>query len=775
MLSSLVNAQSMVCYVDCNPRYTSVRGESWDTPVKSLQAAIDLVAAAGGGEVWVKAGVYKPDGDDREATFLLKPNVKLLGGFRGTESDRSQRNPKANRTILSGAIGKSTDSDNGYHVVTGASGCLLDGFIISKGNANGLAGKAVGAGLLLPKGTRDFALANCTFEKNNASWQGGGVFAESTSLTLTNCMFFSNAANSGGGMATKGDTTLRMLDSFFSSNFSSQSGGAIELQPDTEAFIGGCSFMYNRSEGSGGAVSMQITGNHPARLELIDSTFNGNIAGKNAGAILFSGKFQPIISRCSFTQNVGKQGAGAIATEADVFAVIEDCVFKKNKGMKGQEDIGTNDASKIAGHRTAAPEPEPVMEEQEEAPPTPQSVLPEIHVHREPDSTVLLSDVLAEKAYCVLVLGELTDPDFIENYGAIETAAWAYDSGDVRFFYIYRHLSHPENNGYLQPFHIVERARQAQLAGKLMGTRIPWLLDTMDNQAAKALGHEGDNNSIFIYSSDGRQQFSGTITDTSAFRKALENLAGAPEITTQPHRPLPAELQPIHLKPAEVVNRIKFNPAKDSFLPLKISPQKSKSPYYVKLRAEANNALLKNGSGKVYLGFHIDPIYNMEWNNKKDPLKYTVSTPKGVLAPSVKRAPRITGQPTDSEPREFILDARQLDLSKPLSIKIVYYVSSPHRRKREKVSQSYLVHLKPDPYAGQAYRRQIPYGNSSAPTQSVPITDIHPDLLKYEANGDGRLSRKELSGTLYMKFPDIDTNGDGYLSDEEYVTYLRDR
>ena len=127
-MTSQVNAHAKVCYVDSNPRYTSVRGESWDAPAQSLQAAIDLVAAAGGGEVWVKAGVYKPDSKDREATFLLKPNVKLLGGFRGTESERSQRNPKANRTILSGNIGKTSDSDNCYHVVTGASGCLLDGF-----------------------------------------------------------------------------------------------------------------------------------------------------------------------------------------------------------------------------------------------------------------------------------------------------------------------------------------------------------------------------------------------------------------------------------------------------------------------------------------------------------------------------------------------------------------------------------------------------------------------------------------------------------------------
>lgn len=773
MLSNLVDAQPMVCYVDGNARYVSMQGASWDTPFKSLQAAIDMVAAAGGGEVWVKAGVYKPDGAVREATFLLKPNVKLFGGFRGTESDRSQRNPKANRTILSGDIGKTTASDNCYHVVTGASNGLLDGFIISKGNANGLTEQGVGAGLLLPRGTKHFTLVNCTFEKNNASWQGGGIFAENTTLALTNCMFFSNAANSGGGLATKGDSELRILDTFFSSNVSIQSGGAIELQSGIDAFIGGCSFMYNRSEGRGGAVSMQTTGNRPARLELIDSIFNGNVAGENAGAVLFSGKFKPIVSGCSFTQNVGKKGAGAIAIGSGVSAVIEECRFKKNRGLPGQEDIGTDEASEIVDRRAVAPKP--VVEEEEAAAPTPKSVLPEIQVHREPDSTVLLSDLLAESAYCVLVLGELTDPDFIENYADIETAARAYDSGNVRFFYIYRHLSRPENNGFLQPFHILERTRQAQLASELLRTRVPWLLDTMDNQAAKALEQDESNHRIFIYSPDGRQRFAGAITDPSAFRKALENLAGAPDTAIKPSRPLPPKLKPISLKPAEVVDRIEFNPSTDSFLPLEISPRASRHPYYVKLRAEANDALLESGDGKIYLGFHVDPLYKMEWNNKEDPLKYTASTPHGVLAPSIKSAPRITGQPNDSEPREFMLDARQLDLSKPLSIRIEYYVSSPDRLKREKVSQSYRIHLKADPYAGQAYRRQIPYGESASSTKDIPKTNIHPDLLKYDENGDGRLSRNEVPGKLNMKFRDLDTNGDGYLSDEEYAAYLMNR
>jgi hypothetical protein len=773
ILPTLCSAQSIICYVDSNPRYTSTQGDSWETPIKSLQAAIDLVAASGGGEVWVKAGVYKPEGDSRESTFLLRQNVKLYGGFRGTESERSQRNAKANRTVLSGDIGKTTDSDNCYHVVTGSSKSLLDGFIISKGNANGLAEQGVGAGLLLPNRTRDFSLINCTFEKNNAGWQGGGVFAENASLTVTNCMFFANAALSGAGLATKGDTNLRMLDTFFSSNFSLQSGGAIELQPGIDAVITGCSFVYNRSEGSGGAVSLQIPENGTARLELIDSTFTGNIAAKNAGAILLRGPFRPNVIRCSFTQNVGKQGAGAIAVESGVVAVIEECLYNKNKGMPDQEDIGTHQESIIAENREAAPEP--VIEEPQETPETRPIMLPGVYVHREPDSKILLSDLLSEQAYSVLVLGELTDPDFIQNYGLIETTARAYESANVEFFYIYRYLAHPENNGYLQPFHIMERARQARIANQLLKTRIPWLLDTMENATAKALEQEENRNSIFIYSSDGIQRFAGPITDASTFRKALENLAGAPasEVNTTP--PSAPKLKPINLKPAEVVNRIAFNTLRESFLPLEVFPQKSRFSFYAKLRAEANETLLKSGNGKIYLGFHIDPLYDMEWNNRKDPLNYRVRAPMGVLVPSSGRAPYIADPTADSEPREFILDARQLDMSKPLSIKVEYYVKSSNGRQRKKVSQSYLVYLKADPYAGQAYRRQVPYGGFSLPRKKQAAPKIHPALLRYDKNKDGRITRSELPGTLNMKFRDIYTNRDGYLSDEEYETYLRNR
>ena len=117
----------------------------------TLQTA--LTGATSGDEIWVATGTHKPTTNvtNRSATFQLKSGVALYGGFAGTETARSQRNPATNVTILSGDIDNNdsqtpiiTDlatvtgnTTNSYHVVTGATGAPLDGFTITAGNANG--------------------------------------------------------------------------------------------------------------------------------------------------------------------------------------------------------------------------------------------------------------------------------------------------------------------------------------------------------------------------------------------------------------------------------------------------------------------------------------------------------------------------------------------------------------------------------------------------------------------------------------------------------------
>ncbi len=187
---------------------------SW---ANACTAQTALTGAISGQEIWATAGTYKPTilGTDRNATFLLKASVALYGGFAGTETARTQRNPAANLTILSGDIDDDDsqtpiitnlttvtgNTTNSYHVVTGATGATLDGFSITAGYANvgGCPGETCGAGMYNFESNP--VVANVTFSGNSAQYGGGGMFNWYSNPTVTNATFSGNFGGlNGGGM-----------------------------------------------------------------------------------------------------------------------------------------------------------------------------------------------------------------------------------------------------------------------------------------------------------------------------------------------------------------------------------------------------------------------------------------------------------------------------------------------------------------------------------------------------------------------------------------------
>lgn len=94
-------------------------GATWEDAFTSLQDA--LAAAAAGDEIWVAEGICLPAalGGSRSSSFVLDKNLKLYGGFAGTENSLEDReDPVDFPTILSGDL-NGDDVENDFQANRG--------------------------------------------------------------------------------------------------------------------------------------------------------------------------------------------------------------------------------------------------------------------------------------------------------------------------------------------------------------------------------------------------------------------------------------------------------------------------------------------------------------------------------------------------------------------------------------------------------------------------------------------------------------------------------
>ncbi len=254
-------------------------GSAWNNAYGSLVSA--LTAAQSTDEIWVSAGTYKPTtGTDRTASFTLKNNVGIYGGFAGTETARNQRNIATNVTILSGEIGVAGIADNVYHVVSATgnisnpltNSAILDGFTITGGNANGTTGNQGNGGGVYVSGASP-TLRNITFRDNNGT-NGGALYNESGSNpVLIDTLFEYNTATQGAAIYND-LSSPQITDATFRLNTAINNGGAIYNTSSSNPTIVNAVFSRNSANtGSGGAVFSNLS-----NPNFINSTFSGNVA-----------------------------------------------------------------------------------------------------------------------------------------------------------------------------------------------------------------------------------------------------------------------------------------------------------------------------------------------------------------------------------------------------------------------------------------------------------------------------------------------------------------
>ncbi len=348
-------------------------GTSWTDSFIHLQDA--LAVAQSGDSVWVARGTYRPDqgagmtAGDRSATFQLRSDVALYGGFAGIESTLEDRQGLFDQTVLSGDLagddvpGFLSHGENSMHVVTAldaAATAVLDGFLIRGGSASPIpitgggglyveggaptlarltvtdnCGKAKGSrgggGMLAVHGSP--SLTDCSFVKNRTEFEGGGgLCLVDSGAALTRCSFKQNESLGGlyyvpvgGGLLVVGGSPTLTDCEFVGHGLSNGYGAAVFNSGDAR-FVR-CTFRENAAGtfGYGGAIS-----SHNGDPTFVDCLFSGNSA-QDGGAISTSGTFDPgsvVLLGCTFVGNAatGATGSGGAASfTANTNVILRRC------------------------------------------------------------------------------------------------------------------------------------------------------------------------------------------------------------------------------------------------------------------------------------------------------------------------------------------------------------------------------------------------------------------------------------------------------------------
>lgn len=329
-------------------------GTSWVDAYKFLQNALSV--AISDDTIQVAQGIYRPDEStsspggtgDRTATFTLKNDVTLKGGYAGYgQPDPDARDIGAFETILSGDLNNNdgpnfaNNAENSYHVVTGSSTdstAILEGFTITAGNADGTLSSSqnVGAGMSIHQGNPK--VLNCTFKKNTTSttsYNGGGgiyVYGE-PSPTIVNCRFIWNSSlqpisgPSRGGAIFSSIGSPTIINCIFIGNTASQ-GGAIGSFVTKSINVINCTFFNNTAATGGGMYNTNAATSNP---RVRNSIFWGNAGGQITGT-LPAVSYSCIQGGLGGTGNNGNDPAFVDAAGADNIAGTEDDDLRLNSG-----------------------------------------------------------------------------------------------------------------------------------------------------------------------------------------------------------------------------------------------------------------------------------------------------------------------------------------------------------------------------------------------------------------------------------------------------------
>ncbi len=343
------------------------------------------------------------------------------------------------------------------------------------------------------------------------------------------------------------------------------------------------------------------------------------------------------------------------------------------------------------------------------------------------------------------------------------------------FYYIYKPLAHPEYNNYIAPVTIEERLMHVEEAKRVLGTQFNWLADTMDNVYHEAMGQTP--NSELVIDPEGVIVARRAWSDPAAVRADLERLVGPVDHPTKI-----ADLDMPAPKPAPTVTKgvVPRIEKPQGMWPIEIKPvlESSDQPFYVKARAEGDPGILADGNGTLYLGFHLDPLYHVHWNNDAGPVQFQLKAPPGVVVTPASGVGPEVSEPADADPREFLVNVTADSLDQPLDLDVFYFACDDALTFCIPVNQSYQITLARDESHDWSIQT-----NQTGPQLGGGPPGIgaggggrgaggggrgRPNFAGMDANGDGRISMEEAPGQMQSFFGQMDADSDGFISESEF-------
>jgi len=214
-------------------------GKSWDRAFDNIQDAIDSAAQqmeSGHSfrecEVWVAEGTYYIYQSSEEDTVQLNEELNVLGGFKGTESGRDERDWVTHPVILDGH-NRANGGKRVHHVVKGATGAVFDGFVVTGGYASGGSLDDYGGGMY--NHDSNYAVKNCLFTDNEAADRGGAIANIDSYLRIINSIFINNHADEGGAICNQTHSNTTFINCTFSGN-TATAGGVVHNYLSGPAF-----------------------------------------------------------------------------------------------------------------------------------------------------------------------------------------------------------------------------------------------------------------------------------------------------------------------------------------------------------------------------------------------------------------------------------------------------------------------------------------------------------------------------------------------------------